>query len=194
MRVSSVLAVIAVGAFAAGCTRPDDGASDTPAIAATATNGDRTGEKLVRVNDFLSYSPDGRLVRLRLVAGYSDTNNALNFNGATKGAHTVTVPVGWRVESVVENRADLPHSAVVLTSTPTLPAVPGTPAFSGARTADAAAGAGEMTSTPLVFVADRAGSYQVVCGVPYHGRTGMWIGLVVSDTVTAPTYTLSPAR
>jgi sulfocyanin len=144
----------------------------------------------VRVNEFLSYHPDTRAVQLRLVAGYSGANNTLNINGATEGAHTVTIPVGWRVEAVLENRVDLPHSAVVLAAVPRLPETPGAAAFPGAQTAAVTEGAGMMTSRPLSFVATHAGSYQIVCGVPYHAQAGMWIRLVVSDQAKTPEYTI----
>jgi sulfocyanin len=191
-RAGSLIAMVAAGALAGGCTRPDDRGSEKPATSASSQSGGKPGERLVRVNEFLSYSPAAHVLWLRLVTGYTDINNTLNFNGATEGAHMVSVPVGWRVEAVVENRADLPHSAVVLTSTATLPTAPTIPAFSGAHTTDAASGAGAMTSRTLAFIADRAGSYQIVCGVPYHSQAGMWMGLVVSDTATVPAYTVRP--
>jgi hypothetical protein len=43
------------------------------------------------------------------------------------------------------------------------------------------------------FLANRAGSFLIFCGVPGHGAAGMWIRLMVDSTATAPAVGRTPA-
>jgi sulfocyanin len=188
-------AVLAVCALGLGCGS-SAGDLATPATAGapiTLAGSPAPTAKGVAVNQFMSYRPAERTVDLQLVAGYDGGNNTLNINGGTQGAHTVTVPVGWRIEGLMENRVDLPHSVVVVPVAARLHETPGEAAFSGAQTVAPTEGAGEHTRSPFSFVAERAGSYMIVCGVPFHGQAGMWIRLVVSDQTTVPDYAVRSA-
>jgi sulfocyanin len=189
-RAQTLRAVLVVCALSLGCGLASDDAAPpaTSGASISLAGSPAANGNAVRVNEFMSYRPAERTVDVRLVAGYDGGNNSLNINGATQGGHTVTVPVGWRIEGVMENRVDLPHSVVVVPVVARLPESPGDAAFSGAHTAAATDGAGERTRSPFTFVADRAGSYMMVCGVPFHGQAGMWIRLVVSDEAARPEY------
>ncbi len=43
------------------------------------------------------------------------------------------------------------------------------------------------TTQKFSFIADKAGKYAIVCGVPGHDAAGMWDTLVVSDSAATAT-------
>lgn len=121
-----------------------------------------------------------------LIAGLGGTNGGMNFNGATNGALTLTVPVGWRVTLNFRNDdPNMPHSAVVIPAVTPVPAAAGHPAFAGATTRQPDQGLATGARQSLRFVADRAGSFMIFCAVPGHGMAGMWIRLEVSASATS---------
>ena len=127
-------------------------------------------------------------VRITLVAGKTQANGGFNFDGYAKGAMTLTVPVGWKVEVEFENAAPLPHSLAVTPFRETQPAGGITaPAFLGGATADLIGGLPRGAKTVLTFVASRPGRYELACGVPGHAVIGMWVSLIVSATARQAT-------
>jgi plastocyanin len=127
-----------------------------------------------------------RTVRVNLIAGQGTMNNGLNFNGAAKGDKTLTVPLGWTVEVAFSNMGRAPHNALVLAG-PNLPTTfnPAKVPFAGASTkVIAPGGAGEKTT----FVANRPGSYYLLCAVGKHAQNGMYIKMVVANSIKAATF------
>lgn len=196
-RLRRALACALVAALAAlACGGPDgDGREEAPAEAEPAPESVEAEEEEVQleeVNEFLSFSAPDSLVDLKLWAGHGGANGAWNFDGYHNGNATIVVPLGWRVEVTYQTLdANVPHSAAVVE-----PADPVPPdgsnvqiAFRGASTPSLVSG---ITSTrdpvEFDFVADEAGRYWVFCGVPGHGRGGMWIWFEVSDTAGAPDF------
>jgi sulfocyanin len=143
----------------------------------------------VAVNPFLWYDPAARTAHVRVTAGLDGNNGGMNFNGASKGGATITVPAGWRVVIAFVNRDAIPHSAIIIPEQQPLPAIPETPAFGGAYTTGLTGGLFTDQSDELTFTASPAGRYILVCGVPGHGASGMWIRFVVSPDAQAPAYT-----
>ncbi len=127
-----------------------------------------------------------RIVQLPLIAGQTDANDHLNFNGYAKGAMTITVPAGWTVVVRYMNNTAARHSLIVTGFTGKQPdkAVP--PAFKGASTKDPVDGVGAGHAETITFVAERPGKYEFMCGVLGHAAAGMWDLLVVSPTAAAP--------
>jgi sulfocyanin len=126
-------------------------------------------------------------VEFRLTAGMTPANGGMNFDGATKGALTLTVPVKWHVVLHFMNNDDnMPHSAEVTALQTPVPAAPGKPVFPGAESKDATQGVNAGSRQDVHFTADHPGSYVIVCEVPGHGAAGMWIRLAVSATATRP--------
>jgi hypothetical protein len=126
-----------------------------------------------------------KTVQFQLIAGYSGLNGALNFNGFGDGGLTLTVPVGWHVVLHFTNHDGmLPHSAAVIADGP-VPAVTASisPAFSQAVTLKLQEGLTSTEHDDLKFVADTAGSYLIICGVPGHAVSGMWIRLKADGSV-----------
>ena len=122
----------------------------------------------------LSVDRSARTVHLLLVAAANGVNGGFNFDGAAKGAMTVTVPAGWRVEVTCENASTtLTHSCAVVTASGRL-------AFPGASVANATEGLAPGGEGSFSFVAARPGAYRVACLVPGHEIAGMWDRLVVT--------------
>ena len=143
----------------------------------------------VAVNAFMWYDAAARTTHVQLSAALDGNNGGMNFNGASKGAATITVPAGWKLRMTFVNRDAIPHSAIIIADQRPLPAIPETPAFGGAYTSGLTAGLFTDQTDELKFTASPAGQYILVCGVPGHGASGMWIRFVVSPSATAPAYT-----
>ena len=143
----------------------------------------------VRVNEFLAYDSRSKTVSLQLIAGYNGLNGSLNYNGATNGTHGILVPLGWRIHVTVTNRdSDLQHSAIVVRELLPPPVEPTEPAFTGAALSQLSEGLHEDETSSLDFLADRAGHYMIVCGVPGHAQAGMWLKLSVTVDIRIPVY------
>jgi len=144
----------------------------------------------VAVNKFMWYAPAAQTVHLELNAALGSDNGGMNFNGSSGGGATITVPAGWKVRAHYTNLDAIPHSAIIITEQQPLPAVPQTPAFAGAYTRDLSGGLMTGQSDDLDFKASPAARYILLCGVPGHGPSGMWIWFVVSADAKVPAYTM----
>ena len=129
----------------------------------------------------------------QLVAGQTKLNSGLNFNGSNDGKLVLTVPQSWNVVIQFTNKdPNLPHSAEVVDTTKPMPAGPvDPPAFPRAMTTKLMIGLESGQTDTFQFVANKAGSYMILCGVPGHGLAGMWIRLQVSATAKRPALTSS---
>ena len=145
---------------------------------------------------WLAFDGPAKTVQFHLIAGYSGLNGALNFNGFGDGGLTLTIPAGWRVVLHFTNHDGmLPHSSVVIPDGP-VPAVTGalSPAFSQAVTLKLQEGLTSSEQDDMKFLADKAGSYLIICGVPGHAAAGMWIRLVVDNLVDRPSLVATPRK
>ena len=122
---------------------------------------------------FLQVDARRRSVTLTLVAAYDGTNNGFNFDGYASGRLLLSVPLGWRVRIVCENRGPLRHSCAVVRGPLT-----GEPAFRHAATPVLPSGARASFS----FAASRRGTYRLACLVPGHEEARMWDVLDVGKT------------
>jgi sulfocyanin len=141
------------------------------------------------VNEFMSYDPAAKTAALKLFAAHGSVNGGLNFNGASNGGATITVPVGWTVSWMFKNEDAIPHSAIILPNKMPFPAQPQDPAIPRAYTQDVTGGLPTGGTDQTTFKASTAGQYLLACGVPGHAPSGMWINFVVSADAKAPTYT-----
>jgi sulfocyanin len=126
-------------------------------------------------------------VRLEIAAGATDHNNRWNFNGYAEGQATITVPRGYEITIEFRNDdSDVPHSLGVGelpdSSFPPMFEDP-EPVFDGAISSNPTS----MTESTLpgqsetiTFTADETGEYALLCYIPAHAVTGMWIRFVVS--------------
>ncbi|MFV1986901.1 MAG: sulfocyanin-like copper-binding protein [Gemmatimonadota bacterium] len=136
--------------------------------------------------DWIQVDTSAREVKLDIVAGLTSENFSWNFNGYFGGGATLTVPVGYRV--VIDFRNDdkaVPHSiGVSEIQTPFPPLLTDlTPVFTGAISEDPTSMTDSTMpgeSETVIFTADKAGTYALLCYIPAHAATGMWITLEVS--------------
>jgi sulfocyanin len=131
------------------------------------------------------YQQDGNAVTLGIVAGQTPQGNYWNYNGAQNGTMTIVVPVGSEVTINFSNEdPNMAHSIGVSADFDTPPAmVDPTPVFAGAISSNptsmtAATMPGQ--SETVTFTASEAGEYTLVCYIPGHAVSGMWIRFVVS--------------
>jgi hypothetical protein len=116
-----------------------------------------------------------------------ETGGPALINGARAGGLQIVVPRGWTVQWEWRSvDSTTPHSLVVMAEREKLPLEGGRPAFSNAMTRMVTAGLRPGQSDRTTFVADEAGWYWLLCGVPGHAIEGEYIGLKVDpDAKTA---------
>lgn len=175
------------GLVAAGCGGGGDGAAGGEAPATeTPAAATETPAASLSVPDWMSVDEAGMTVTLEITAGKDDSNNRWNFNGYSRGNGTIVVPAGYNV--VIDFRNDDPniaHSIGVDARTGNFPATfqDPEPVFAGAISSNATS-MQEATqpggSETIRFMADAAGTYALVCYIPAHAATGMWIHFNVS--------------
>ncbi|UCC24662.1 MAG: hypothetical protein JSU98_13130 [Gemmatimonadales bacterium] len=131
------------------------------------------------------YQMDGTNVTLDIIAGQTNKGNYWNFNGAQFGETTIVVPVGAEVTiNFSNNDPNMAHSVGISAGFDTAPAmVDVTPIFEGAISSNPTS----MTdatlpgqSETITFTASEAGEYTMVCYIPGHAVSGMWIRFNVS--------------
>jgi sulfocyanin len=123
---------------------------------------------------WLTWNTTSHTATLTLIAGLTNAVSGFNFNGYGNGQMVITIPVGYHVTVDFSNQGLLPHSAEVTPSADkNLPS--NFPlAFSGAASINPASGIVKGQTSNFSFVANKAGTYALVCGVPGHAAAGMW--------------------
>lgn len=122
----------------------------------------------------LSSSSASRSVQLQVLAADSSGSSPFNFDGASDGHMTITVPLGWTVDMTCANRSTtLSHSCAIVAPDST------TLAFAGSAAPHPREGIAPGKAAAFSFVASKAGNYQLVCLVPGHRDAGMWDRFVV---------------
>jgi hypothetical protein len=125
----------------------------------------------------------------RRVAGAPGaTTGPFKFNGYTSGAATLTVPGGSELIVNFGNRDGTPRSALVIPGDGPLPNIGGEPAIPAAHTRDVAQGLALDGTDVMRFTAPHSGKYRIICGVPGHALSGMWICLRVAPAATTPSF------
>lgn len=128
---------------------------------------------------------EARTVSMTITAGSTNENNYWNFNGATTGAMTITVPEGYTVTvELVNDDPVMAHSLGISAETSSFSGTPDPePAFPGAITSNPTS---MIDSTmpgqreSIQFTVDQAGNYSMVCYIAGHALTGMWVYFNVS--------------
>ena len=140
----------------------------------------------------LTVDSASKTATLELVAGLTDQNSSLNFNGFKDGGLTFTVPVNWNVVMHFKNNDhNLQHSAEIIDSVKAVPPGPVDPAFPRAATTKLMVGLSASEVDQMKFIANKVGTYMIFCGVPGHGLAGMWIRFKVSATEKQPSLAAS---
>ena len=136
----------------------------------------------------LSWDAAANTVTFALVAGAPGKSGPFNFNGYTTGAATLVVPANSTVVMDFRNDDYTPHSAVIIGDKGPLPNAGGQPAIPRAYTKDRTQGMPQGGKDQLRFTAPGDGTFRIICGVPGHAPSGMWIFLKVDPSATAPSW------
>jgi Sulfocyanin (SoxE) domain len=136
-------------------------------------------------SDWLATDSANKTVTLTLEITTQPNARSALINGYRNGEARIVVPVGWTVKWSWHN-ADTasPHSLVVMVQREKLPLEGGRPAFSNAMTRMVTEGLPPGQRDQSTFVADEAGWYWLMCGVPGHALAGEWIELRVDPEAT----------
>ena len=127
---------------------------------------------------YLTAKASCRTVHLMLLAGAPEGPGRFNFNGASAGRMTVTVPLGWHVDVLCLNySSELSHSCAIV------PPHGEHAAFSGSEIKNPFRGLRPGQSAAFSFTASKVGNFQIVCLVAGHRDAGMWDRFVVRPHV-----------
>jgi alcohol dehydrogenase (cytochrome c) len=174
----------ASGATATSATSPTEmnAGGVKPGATATAMNVDPTN-----VAKALQWDPSTKTMTLPMIAGLTKNAGGWNFDGYARGGMTIVVPVGTTVRFLYFNQDIVPHSLGVVAGSPTsVPSLPSEPAFPRATTRNFQQGIPTNQGDSVTFIADKPGSFLIVCGVAGHAASGMWVGFQVSPAATRP--------
>lgn len=165
----------------ADTTRTDPASTDSepretmPAPAAQAAD-----------SQYLKYDAATKTVTFRLVAG------PFSFNGSTAGGATLTVPPGSSNVINFEQGDGTPHSAEIASGTGPVPNSGGNPAIPRAYTNKVVEGLPQGATDVMRFTAPDSGTYRIICGVPGHALSGMWIWYKVDPAAKSPAFGPTP--
>jgi hypothetical protein len=132
----------------------------------------------------------GRTVTLALqVTPAADGGSAL-INGHRAGELRVVVPLNWTVQWDWRSAdSTAPHSLVVMVEREKLPTEGGRAAFTNAMTRMVTAGLKPGQGDRSSFMADEAGWYWLLCGVPGHALAGEYLSLRVDPEASTASVT-----
>ena len=180
-------AVIALAVALVGCAKAGDKVSTADSSAPTAAKVDSE-----KVGATISWDAATKTATIPIVAGMTSSSGGWNFNGYARGEMHIVVPVGAKIVLRFSNENVVPHSVMIVAgSEAALPTAPGTPAFRGAATRNAADGLLSGGTDEARFTAAKAGKYLLACGIPGHAQSGMWDWFEVSATAQAPSVSTS---
>jgi sulfocyanin len=165
--------------------------SVTPASGAAST-GPSSAPKVdpSNVKASMQWDASTKSMTLPMVSGLSKNAGGWNFDGQARGSMTIVVPLGTKVTMPYYNEDIVPHSLGVVAGSPTnVPSQPSQPAFPQAMTKNFQQGIPTNQGDTVIFTADKAGTYLIVCGVAGHAASGMWVVFQVSPTANQPQIT-----
>jgi uncharacterized cupredoxin-like copper-binding protein len=133
---------------------------------------------------WIAADPAAKSVTLTLEVARAQGTVAAALNGEHDGTIQINVPLGWTVRWSWRNGDSIPHSLVVVAEREKLPTEGGHPALDNAMSRGVTAGLQPGESDETTFVADQAGWFWMLCGVPGHALAGEWIGLRVDPAAS----------
>jgi hypothetical protein len=131
---------------------------------------------------YVQYDPKTKTVTFRLVAG------PFQFNGYSNGGATLSVPPGTTNVWNFEQGDGTPHSAEVASGSGSVPNSGGDPAIPRAYTNKVVEGLPQGATDVIRFTAPDSGSFRIICGVPGHALSGMWIWLKIDPAAKQPSF------
>ncbi len=134
---------------------------------------------------WVSVDSAGRTVTLSLEALPGGPDGVATLNGHQHGDIQLVVPLNWTVMWTWVNRdSTASHSLVVMAEREKLPGEGGRPALENAMSRSVTTGLKPGQKDVTTFIADQAGWYWILCGVPGHALRGEWIGLKLDRAAT----------
>ncbi len=124
---------------------------------------------------FLAFDPSAKTVRLTMLAGLGSSNGGFNFDDYGRGELIASVPQGWRVTVLCENRGSRRASCAVVTG-----AASATLAFPGASVAQPTDGLSPGKKAQFSFTATHPGVFRITSLVPGQAQARMYAVLVVT--------------
>jgi hypothetical protein len=137
---------------------------------------------LTLVDEWLSYDAATNTVTFELIAG------PFTFNGYRSGGATLIVPSKAKIVMNFINKDGTPHSAIVISGQGPIPNSTTDPAIPRAYTTKVLEGLPQEATDVMRFPVPDTGTYRILCGVPGHGLSGMWIWLKVDPTAKQPSF------
>ena len=135
---------------------------------------------------WITVDAPGRTVRLALDVQHAPGDSNVTINGFRQGGVQVVVPLNWTVQwTWVNSDSSGNHSLVVMAEREKLPLEGGRPALDNAWSRSVLPGLKPGQKDNTTFIADQAGWYWMLCGVPGHAIAGEWIGLKIDREATA---------
>ena len=134
------------------------------------------------LDEWLSYDAATNTVTFELIAG------PFTFNGYRDGGATLLVPAKATIVMNFVNKDGTAHSAIVIVGEGPIPNSPTDPAIPRAYTNKVLEGMPQEAKDVMRFPVPKGGTYRIVCGVPGHGLSGMWIWLKVDPAVKQPRF------
>jgi len=138
--------------------------------------------------DWVAVDSAARTVTLSLEAQPGGPDGIATLNGHHHGDLQLVVPLGWTMKWTWINRdSAATHSLVVVAEREKLPSAGDRPALENALSRAVATGLRAGQRDVTTFVAEQAGWYWMICGVPGHAIRGEWLKLKVdreAGTVT----------
>ena len=129
--------------------------------------------------------PAAQVVDLELTATRPAGSTSILLNGERNGGLQIVVPRGWTVRWTWTNAdSSAHHSLVVMAEREKLPIEGGSAAFTNAMTRSVKGGIPPGGKDVTSFVAEDAGWFWMLCGVPGHAIAGEYIGLRVDPGAT----------
>jgi sulfocyanin SoxE-like protein len=186
--IVALITIAACGGQAQTGARPQTPTPYDPA-AATAVAPARAAEDSAAAGSpaWLEVDSAAHTVTLRLEVTAPPGAPSALINGYRAGEAQVIVPLGWTVKWDWRSAdSTAPHSLVVMVEREKIPVEGGRPAFSNAMTRMVTAGLQPGQDDQTSFVAEEAGWYWLLCGVPGHAIKGEWISLKVDREAKMP--------
>lgn len=142
--------------------------------------------------DWLAVDSAAQTVTLTLTVTAPPGSQSAVINRYRAGEVQVVIPLNWTVRWTWQSTdSTAPHSLVVMEEREKIPAEGGRAAFTNAMTRMVLEGLRPGQTDQTTFVAEQAGWYWLLCGVPSHALNGEYIGLRVDpEAKTARVVTL----
>jgi hypothetical protein len=149
---------------------------------ASRTRAHPTQDSSASSGEWLSYDAATNTVTFELIAG------PFTFNGHRSGEATLVVPPKANIVMNFVNKDGTPHTAILISGDEPIPNVPSGPAIPRAYTNKVFEGLPQEASDVMRFPVPDHGTYRIICGVPGHGLSGMWIWLKVDPAAKQPSF------